>query len=149
RGRHRGAAGAPRDERGAFGRDVDAIVAGRVDREGGRRRVDLHRMTRLHAAQVERDVAGGDLELQEIGLLVDETHLRVTPRAHERARADLELEVAAVAGVRFVAGDEGRVDLGGRPVGRARPPERDLAIDVTEPGRGATDRGRRVRAGGR
>src|SRR5205814_751220 len=88
--------------------DVDAIVAGRVDREGGRRRVDLHRMTRLHAAQVERDVAGGDLELQEIGLLVDETQLRVTPRAHERARADLELEVAAVAGGRPVAGGHSR-----------------------------------------
>ena len=106
-------------------------------------------MTRLHATQVEGDVAGGELELQEVGLLVDETQLRVAPRAHERARADLELEVAAVAGVRFVAGDERRVDLGGRPVGRARPPERDLAVDVAEPGRRAADRRRHARARGR
>ena len=137
---HRRASGAPCDECRPLRRDVDTVVAGCVDRERGHRRVDFHGAARLHAAQVEGDVAGGDPELQEVGLLVHETELGVAPGAHERTRADLQLEVAAVTGVGLVSRRERGVDLCGRPVRRARPPERDLAVDVAQPRRRASDR---------
>src|SRR3546814_15623254 len=58
------------DERGAIRRDVHAIVARPVDREGGGGGVELHRAPRVEGAEVERDVAGRDLALKEAGPVV-------------------------------------------------------------------------------
>ena len=85
-------------------------------------------------------MAAGDLDLQEIRLVVHETELGVAPCPHERARAHLELEIAPVTRVELVPGRQGRVDLRGSPVRRPRPKIRDLALGIAQPGRGVTNR---------
>ena len=137
--RHRRLSGAPRHERAAGLRHVDAVVSGALDRERRLRGIDLHRTPRIDVAEVERDVAGGDLDLQEIRLVVHETELGVTPGSHERARAYLKLKVAPIASVELVPGRQCGVDLRGSPVLGARTEIRDLAVGVAQPGRGATD----------
>ncbi len=136
-GRH---SAAPGDERGPIGRHVDAVVAGVGNGERGGRRVDLHGAARLERAQIQGDVSRRDLQLEEVGLVILDAELAVAPRADEAARLDLDLEVAAIAGVELIAGSERRVHLGGRPVLAAGPPERHVPGDVAEPRR----RGRRA-----
>ena len=85
-------------------------------------------------------MTGGELELQEVGLLVGKAELRSAPRAHVRAAADLELEQSLVAGEELVAGHERRVDLGGRPVGGAGTPEGDGTLRVAQARRRGADR---------
>ena len=135
RRRHARGAAAPGDERRAIGRHVHAVVARPVDGEGGGRRVELHRAPAVQRAQVERDVAGRHLDLEEIGLVVLEAELAVAPGPHEAPGVDLHLEVAAIAGIELVAGGQRGVHLRGRPVLAARTPERHVAVGVAEPGR--------------
>src|SRR5207237_8005806 len=121
-------------------RHGDTVVARALDRERRLRRIDLDRAARIDAAEVERDVAPGDLDLQEIRLVVHETELGVAPCPHERARAHLELEIAPVTRVELVPGRQGRVDLRGSPVRRPRPNIRDLALVIAHAGGGVTKR---------
>jgi hypothetical protein len=110
-----------------------------LDRERGVRRVDLDRLAGLAAAQVERQPAPGEPQLNEIGLEARERELGLLAGAHEAARADLELEVRFAGRVELVARRERRVRERGRPVAGARPQERDLALDVAEARRRALE----------
>ena len=67
-------------------------------------------------------------------LLIVETDLGSLGGAHERARADLELDVAVGARVENVTGRQRRVDLRRSPVVGAGPPEGHLAVDVADAG---------------
>ena len=138
--RHRRLPGASCDERASRLRHVDAVVAGALDGEGRVRGIDLHRAARFDAAQVERDVAAGHLDLEKIGLVIDEPQLRVAPGPHECARTHLKLEIAAIARVELVSRRQRRVDLRGSPVLGARPVIRDLAVGIAQPGRDGLDR---------
>src|SRR4030095_12203944 len=116
-----------------MGRHVDAVVAAPRDRERGGGRVELDGPARVERAQVQRDVTGGDLELQEVALVVLDAARAVAPAAHEPAGVDLDLQVAAVAGVELVARGQWRVDLGGGPGGAPRARETHRARRVTGP----------------
>ena len=123
------------DERGRVRGDVHAIVAGALDGQRRTGRVELHRLPGRELAQVERGMPGGDLELDKVGLVGDKPELRSLGGPHEGTRADLDLDIAARTRVEEIAGGERRVELGRRPVRGARPPERDLAVDVADAGR--------------
>src|SRR5262249_33581230 len=86
-------------------------------------------------------------ELEKILLLVVEADLSSLGGAHERAQADLDLDVAVRSRVEHVTGRERGVDLRRSPVVGTGPPEGDLAVDVADARRGDVDylrRGRRV-----
>ncbi len=135
RRRHGGAAAPMRAERGRVRRDLRVVVAGALHRERAAGRVELDRVPRLELAQVHRGVAGGDAELHEVRLLVVEADLGAVGGAHECARSHLDLHVAGRARVEDVARGQRRVERGGGPVLRSRPPEGDVAVEVADAGR--------------
>src|SRR5262249_56368348 len=112
------------------------VIAGTLDGERGMWGIELDRAARFDGTKVERDVTAGDLDLEKIGLVIDEPHLGIAPGSDERARAHLELEIASISGIELVAGRQRRVDLRGRPVLSARPEERDLDVGIAQSGRG-------------
>lgn len=120
--------------------DPGAVVARPLDRKGRVRRIDLHGMAWGEGTDVDRGVAGGDAHLEEVGLLGRDTQLTVFSGAHPGARADLELQIAAGAGVELVPGRQRKVDLGGRPVVGARTPKRHFTFEKTQSGRGSSHR---------
>ena len=134
------AAAAPADERGGLLVDVDAVVAGLVDDRGEMRRVDLDRVAALEAAEVDRRVPGGDLQLQEIRLDGVESEIGLAAGAHERPRTGLHLDVSPLGNVQRVTARERGVHPRRRPVFRTRAPERHVAVQVAQPRR----RGRRL-----
>src|SRR5262249_60410078 len=129
-----------RDERGLGGVDVDTVVAGMVDRERRLRRVDLDDLMLVEAADIDRHVSAGDLELQKVGFLVGQAQLRVAPGPHERAGSYLQLDIALMGRVELVTRSQRDVDPCRGPVLRTGPPERDFAIDVAQTWRGAANR---------
>ena len=70
-------------------------------------------------------------------------------RAHEGARPDLNLDVAAAPGIEDVARRHRRVEPGRRPVVRPRAPERRLAVEIAHAGRHDVGVGRDALADGR
>src|SRR5262249_5527960 len=137
---HRRLPGAPRHEGRGRLRDVDAVVALAIDGECRMGRVELDGSAGFDRAQVERDVPRCDLDLDEVLFLVDEAELGVAPGPDEGAAADLQLEIAAISGIKLVARRQGRVDLRGRPVLSPRTKIRNFAVGIAEPGRGPSDR---------
>ncbi len=152
RGGKAGAAAAPRGEAGGVVGHLDAVVAAVLDREGGVRRLDLERLARLHAAQIEGDVPLGHEDLEEVGLEGVERELGLLARAQVGPRSDLDLELRRLGGMELVASRERRVEARGLPVLGSGSEERDLAVDVREPRRraleaqGVVQRGARGRA---
>src|SRR5262249_58919436 len=88
---------------------------------------------------VEGDVAGRNLDLEKIRLVVDEPELRVAPGPYESPCAHLELEIAAIARVELITWGQRGIDLRGSPVLGARPEVRDVAFGVAEPRRSGSD----------
>jgi hypothetical protein len=80
-------------------------------------------------------MAGGQLELNKVRLLVDQTDLRLLPCANEGAGPDLELQVGVVTGVQGVTRCKRGIDPRRHPVSRAGPPEGGLSLDVAKAGR--------------
>src|SRR5262245_20921913 len=115
--------------------DVEAIVARAVDRERALRRVDPDRASELAVAQIERRVADGELQLNEVVLKRLEHDLRSRSATHERAWCELQLDVRLLGGVERITRCERHVHLRRRPVLGPGPPERDLAVEEADAGR--------------
>jgi hypothetical protein len=120
--------------------DVGAIEPRALDGEDGIGRVELDGLAGRKLAKVERGQSTRQPELEKILLLVVEANLGSLGGAHERARADLDLDVAVRSRVEDVTGRQRCVDLRRSPVVGTGPPEGDLAVDVADAGRGDVDR---------
>jgi len=94
RRRHRLRAPRSRDERCAIRRHVDAIVAGASIVDAARLACRARWCARVDCPEIERDVAGGHLDLQEIRPPDSRGRPAYRPTPHERAVADLQLEMA-------------------------------------------------------
>ena len=99
RGGHDRLTAAARYEGRALPRNIHTIVTGVIDREGAIGRVHLDRVPGLDRTDVERRRARGHLELDEVGLLVHQPDVRVTPAADKGAGTDLQFERAERARV--------------------------------------------------
>ena len=133
-------------ERGGVLGQVDVVVARALDSERRVGRGDLHRVAGRQLAQVEGGVTRDHAKLHVVRLLVVEADLRPVAGAHVGPRPELDLDVTARPGVEEVAGRQGRVDPGLRPLLGAGAPEGHLAVDVADAGRrglGGLPRGRR------
>ena len=135
RGGHRGDATAVRPERRRIRLHVRAIEPHALDREDGVGSIELDGLAGRKLTKVESGQSARQPELEKIGLLVVETDLGSLGGSNERARADLDLDVAVRTRVENVTGCQGRVDLRRGPVVGARPPEGHLASDVADAGR--------------
>src|SRR5206468_3679236 len=99
------------------------VVSSILDEERGVRGIHLDRVAGRETSKINRYVTGGDLELQEVGLLVLEPNLCFGPRAEERTRPDLQLQICRRPRVQRILGRERGVDLCRRPVFRPGAPE--------------------------
>src|SRR6266436_9338619 len=109
--------------------DVDPVVACAIDRNGALRCVDLDALPFGKVLQVERGMAGCELELEIAGLERGDVELGRGRGADERAAPNGELEMGAIARVERVAGSERHVDARGCPVVGTGAPERNLTLD--------------------
>src|SRR5437773_2308499 len=112
--------------------DVDVVVARALHGECGVRRAELDGVTRRQLAQVQRGMARRHAELNEIQLLVVETHLRAFRGAHERARTDLDLDVGPLPGIESVSRRERGIEPGASPVLSTGTPEGHVAVEVAQ-----------------
>ena len=125
-------AAAPGNEAGAVGIYVQPVIAAVRNGEYGIGGVDFHRGTRRQRAQIKRCLAGGDLELQEIGVVLNQPDLRLRPAAHVRLAADLQFKCCAVARIQRVASGQRGIQPRRHPVRCAGAPVRHLPIYQTK-----------------
>lgn len=125
--------------------DLDAIVAGTLDRQRRRRRVDLDDVTGIQIAEIEANAPRGDVELHEISFEVRQSDLRLPTCPQEDAPPDLQFEARARSGIQPVAGGHGNVQARRNPVLGPGPPEGDLPFGEPHPGRSSAVDGRSIR----
>ncbi len=122
--------------------DVDAVVAGPVDDERERRRVDLVGLAVEQALDLQVQRALGQLDLDDVVVDVEEGQARAIVHAQHRG-ADLQLDARVAVGIEAVAADQRAVDHRLAPAVVAAGLEARVAADVAHAGDAAGRIGQR------